>query len=206
MQRDSNASPGTGPSDKGFNASPGKAAIWAMVIAAALLVTVVMPAEYGIDWTGAGRLLGLTRMGEQKVAAEKAVALPPPAVRAAPKGTAPPARYSAASTRPLRVDSIVVTLPPKGEVEYKTVLGEGESIVYEWDAGAAAVNFDFHGEPAAGPQGAFLSFDKGSATKGAGTLTAPFAGTHGWYWQNPSAATVVIKLKASGFHSELKRM
>ncbi len=206
MQRDADISPGTGPSDKGFNASPGKAAMWAMVIAAALLVTVVMPAEYGIDWTGTGRLLGLTKMGEQKVAAEKAVELPAPAVPTAAKGTAAPARYAAASTRPLRVDSIVVTLPPKGEVEYKTVLGEGESLVYEWDAGAAAVNFDFHGEPAAGPQGAFLSFDKGTGAKGAGTLTAPFAGTHGWYWQNPTAATVVIKLKASGFHSELKRM
>ena len=49
--------------------SPGRALLWAAGVAAALLVVVVMPAEYGIDWTGAGRVLGLTPMGEQKVAA-----------------------------------------------------------------------------------------------------------------------------------------
>ena len=32
-------------------------------VAAALLVTVVLPAEYGIDPTGTGRLLGLAEMG-----------------------------------------------------------------------------------------------------------------------------------------------
>lgn len=35
-------------------------------IAAVLLVTVVLPAEYGIDPTGAGRALGLAQMGEIK--------------------------------------------------------------------------------------------------------------------------------------------
>src|SRR5215207_2907645 len=35
-------------------------------VAAALLVTVVLPSEYGIDPTGAGRALGLTEMGEIK--------------------------------------------------------------------------------------------------------------------------------------------
>lgn len=42
--------------------------------AAAILVAVVLPSEYGIDPTGAGRLLGLTKMGEIKteLAAEAA--------------------------------------------------------------------------------------------------------------------------------------
>ena len=38
----------------------------AAVIAGVLLVTVVLPSEYAIDPTGAGRLLGLTQMGEIK--------------------------------------------------------------------------------------------------------------------------------------------
>jgi hypothetical protein len=38
----------------------------ALLVAAALLVTVVLPSEYGIDPTRAGRLLGLTEMGEIK--------------------------------------------------------------------------------------------------------------------------------------------
>jgi hypothetical protein len=186
--------------------SPGKATLCAIAAAAVLLVMVVMPAEYGIDWTGAGRALGLTSMGKQKVAAAKAAAAP---ALAAPQGMtagAAAAQYAAAASQALRSDSIDVTLPPNAEVEYKAVMAENQAIVYEWNAAGTAVKFDFHGEPAAGPQGAFMSFEKGSASKAAGVLKAPFAGTHGWYWRNPTASTVVIKLKVSGFHTEMKRM
>lgn len=188
------------------DASPARALLWAIVAAAALLVTVVLPAEYGIDWTGVGRVLGLTSMGEQKVAAAKAAAAPAPAVPVTASPGAPPAEYAAAARRPLRSDSIDVTLPPNAEVEYKAVLGEGDAIVYQWDAADAKVTFDFHGEPTSGPAGAFLSFEKGIAAKGAGTLKAPFGGTHGWYWRNGTAAPVVIKLTVAGFHSDLKKM
>ena len=40
----------------------------AALVAAGLLVTTILPAEYGIDPTGVGRALGLTGMGEIKVA------------------------------------------------------------------------------------------------------------------------------------------
>ncbi|MCW4148196.1 hypothetical protein OM427_01460 [Halomonas sp. 18H] len=43
-----------------------RSTLMAAVIAVALLITVVLPAEYAIDPTGAGRLLGLTEMGEIK--------------------------------------------------------------------------------------------------------------------------------------------
>ena len=39
----------------------------AAVAASLILVTVVLPAEYGIDVTRVGRVLGLTQMGEIKV-------------------------------------------------------------------------------------------------------------------------------------------
>ena len=46
----------------------------AVVVAAFILATVVLPAEYGVDPTGLGRVLGLTQMGEVKarLAAEAA--------------------------------------------------------------------------------------------------------------------------------------
>ena len=43
-----------------------RSTLMAVVIAVALLISVVLPAEYAIDPTGAGRLLGLTEMGEIK--------------------------------------------------------------------------------------------------------------------------------------------
>ena len=43
-----------------------RSTLLAAIIASVLLVTVVLPAEYAIDPTGAGRVLGLTQMGEIK--------------------------------------------------------------------------------------------------------------------------------------------
>lgn len=43
-----------------------KSTVISVVAAAALLVTVVMPSEYGIDPTGVGSVMGLTEMGEIK--------------------------------------------------------------------------------------------------------------------------------------------
>ena len=43
-----------------------RSTIIAAIVALLLLVTVVMPSEYALDPTGAGRLLGLTEMGEIK--------------------------------------------------------------------------------------------------------------------------------------------
>lgn len=43
-----------------------RSTVVAAIVATALLITVVLPAEYGIDPTRVGRLLGLTQMGEIK--------------------------------------------------------------------------------------------------------------------------------------------
>ena len=51
-----------------------RSVVIALAVALLLLFTVVLPAEYGIDPTGAGRVLGLTRMGEIKVRLAKEAA------------------------------------------------------------------------------------------------------------------------------------
>lgn len=51
-----------------------RSTLLAAVVAALLLVTTVLPAEYGIDPTGIGRVLGLTQMGEIKVRLAKEAA------------------------------------------------------------------------------------------------------------------------------------
>ena len=187
--------------------SPLKATVIAAVAAAAILVAIVLPAEYGIDWTGIGGITGLTAMGRDKVAAAKALereAAAPAVAATAPKAGAEAVTTS--STRALRSDTLEVPIAPGVGLEYKAVLAEGESMVFEWDAAGAELRFDFHGEPTAGPEGMFLSFKKGAATKDAGSLRAPFAGTHGWYWKNAGSVPVVVKLRVSGFYSELKKM
>tara|TARA_B100001971_G_C18183926_1_gene534429 strand:- start:77 stop:430 length:354 start_codon:yes stop_codon:yes gene_type:complete len=52
-----------------------KSTVLAALVAGVLLVTVVMPSEYGIDPTGVGKALGLTEMGDIKTSlAEEAAA------------------------------------------------------------------------------------------------------------------------------------
>ena len=41
-----------------------RSTVIAIAAAGAILVAVVLPAEYGIDPTGAGKVLGLTEMGQ----------------------------------------------------------------------------------------------------------------------------------------------
>ncbi len=52
-----------------------KSTIYAAVTAAFLLITIVLPAEYGIDPTGAGQLTGLTEKGRIKVQLEEEAAI-----------------------------------------------------------------------------------------------------------------------------------
>lgn len=47
-------------------ASLRRASLVAVVVAAVLLLTAVLPAEYGVDPTGVGRRVGLTQMGRLK--------------------------------------------------------------------------------------------------------------------------------------------
>src|SRR5688572_4962044 len=64
--------------------------------AAALLVAVVLPSEYGMDPTGVGRTLGLTQMGEIKVQLAEEAALATAAEEAASRDVAGTATAPAA--------------------------------------------------------------------------------------------------------------
>src|SRR5688572_17454638 len=70
-----------------------RSTVVAALIAAGLLITTILPAEYGIDPTGIGRVLGLTKMGEIKVSLsrEENTKKAPPAESVPSKGaTSPP--------------------------------------------------------------------------------------------------------------------
>ena len=44
-----------------------KSTVMAVLVAILFLLVAILPAEYGIDPTGVGKILGLTKMGEIKV-------------------------------------------------------------------------------------------------------------------------------------------
>ena len=162
-----------------------QATLLAAGVAVLLLVTAVLPAEYGIDPTGIGHRLGLTALAGVE---EPAPVAPAPM----PSAGAPESKLA------LQSDTYEVELRPFEGVEYKYRLEKGAAIVYEWEA-AGVVHFEFHGEPDGAPARYFDSYLKGEAREGRGAFTAEKAGIHGWFWENKSAGRVKVALRASGF-------
>lgn len=95
-------------------------------------------------------------------------------------------------------DTIVITIPARGDKEYKLYLDKGQTFEYTWGTEGTELFYDFHGEPKGDSSGYFKSFKKSTDSKGSGTLTAIFSGTHGWYWKNTTPSAVVITLKTKG--------
>jgi hypothetical protein len=150
------------------------------LIAGGLLVTAVLPAEYGIDPTGIGRALGLTPMGEIKTALaaearaeERAAAESTPAQTLAvdpaiseqkkpvPASATAPISPAAAATpdtpgtpEPVagRQDTVIVTLKPGQAAEVKLTMRDDSRVRYEWITAGGPVNYDTHGDPYDAPK------------------------------------------------------
>src|SRR5204863_9155656 len=85
-------------------------------------------------------------------------------------------------------------------MEYKYRLEKGKALLYSWKA-TTPVNYELHAEPDGAPRGYAESYEKRAATSDAsGTLTAPFSGIHGWYWENTGDQEVTVTLKTAGFY------
>jgi len=102
-----------------------------------------------------------------------------------------------------RKDSISITIPARGDKEYKFQLTKGATLEYTWQTSGVALFYDFHGEPTGDTSGYFKSFKKSTDSQASGSLTASFTGTHGWYWKNNSPRPVTITLKTIGEYQRL---
>lgn len=165
----------------------------ALLVAGLILVIAVLPAEYGVDPLGVGRRLGLIAMSDiakqvQALAADRTAA------------GAGAAQTIAPQDRRYQEETVVFKIGAGSFMEYKYRLDKGQALLYSWKA-TAPVNVDIHAEPDGAPRGYAESYvKKERVIQGAGTLTAPFAGIHGWYWLNPSNAEVTVTLSSAGFY------
>jgi hypothetical protein len=165
----------------------------ALLVAGLILVVAVLPAEFGVDPLGMGKKLGLTAMSDVQKSLEAFQA-----TRVGGPGGPPTV---ARQERGYQQETVEFKLKPRDSVEYKYRLDKGEALLYSWKA-TSRVNFDFHAEPDGAPQGYAESFEKKNGTESAsGTLTAPFSGIHGWYWENPGDGEVTVTLSAAGFYN-----
>jgi len=168
----------------------------AFVAAVAILLNTVLPAEYGIDPFGTGKWLGLTDIASPPVNVVENMR--PAGEELKPTVKGPLGEYP----REFKIDVYDITLQPYEYVEYKYHLEHGATLLYSWRASAPLVQ-DLHGEREGGATDggpAEESFDKQDRREATGSLTAPFTGIHGWYWENPSGAPISIRLTSSGFY------
>lgn len=161
-----------------------RSTIIAIVIASVLLVAVVLPAEYGLDPTGIGSVLGLTEMGRIKASLAKEAEQANSAPQAAPAvtATAPPvAETTTTATAPAsRSDVTTITLQPGQGREIKLAMREGARATFSWSTDKGVVNFDEHADSTNPPRD-YHGYRKGTAVaKDDGVLVAAFEGWHGW--------------------------
>jgi hypothetical protein len=102
-------------------------------------------------------------------------------------------------------DSITVIVPARGDIEYKLLLTKDALLQYSWKTDGAELFFDFHGEPKGDKTGYFKSYIKSTESTSSGDLTAPFEGTHGWYWKNNTQSPVSVLLEIKGSYQLKKK-
>ncbi|MDC8454768.1 hypothetical protein [Marinobacter sp. DS40M6] len=205
-----------------------RSTIIAAIVALFLLVTVVMPAEYALDPTGAGRLLGLTEMGEikeqlaEEAAADEAaqmVAVQPSAEQKAAETTkpvqetasapepelAPAEKEPASEPTPAESqwqDEVRVVLTPGEGTEFKLTMEEGATARFSWVSEGGPINFDTHGDGG----GQSISYKKGRGVpEDEGELVAAFTGNHGWFFRNRNDNNITLVLRTSGDYGELRK-
>ena len=194
----------------------GKRLLISVVAAAAagilLVFAVIVPAEFGVDPLGTGRLMGLDSMtaeptrtieitdvigGNETVSEVEIpdygdpVPLPNPAV------------HQDETQAPQRT-TMEVAIGPFEETEIKTVLGEAKVILYSWSVDQGDIYSDFHGHaPEFGPD-FFVRYEEHQEGSGNdGSLVAPFGGEHGWYWLNYNEYPVVVTLTVEGYYDDI---
>jgi hypothetical protein len=179
-----------------------RATLIAAGVAATLLVTIVMPAEYGMDPLRTGNLLGLTAMGESKHADEQS----PVSTSAEDELVLDdPAESSAQSALGGDASEVQLTLQPGEGREVKATMTAGQEISFEWSAANnAQINWELHGEELGAPGNEYTSYERSVSAGESGKFRAPFDGTHGWYWRNDTGAPATIKVRASGDFSKFE--
>ena len=142
-------------------------------IGSLVLLTAILPAEFGLDPLGIGSLTGLTELSRSENPFEEQAEIH-------------------------RSDYVEFELGPFQSVEYKYTMDLDAPMVFTWTADRE-VYFDMHAEPAGLGEEYAESFEQGNDTYRTGSFHAPFSGIHGWFWENRSGRTTTVRLHAAGF-------
>ena len=189
----------------------------ALLIGAVVLVTAVLPAEYGLDPLGTGELFGFSKLYQSNDLAEsnetnsslnfKKIKMEklgsPLSVPKPSEADNPPSEIQYRQ----RADTITVVVPAEKGIEYKFKSLKYGSTKYEWATDKGIVYIDFHGEVKQEnpPKNVFYeSYTLAYSNNIAGTLTAPFEGKHGWYFRNETNEDIAVTIRLNGQYELFK--
>jgi len=202
------------------NAGLLKGTLLALVTAIIVAVLFVLPAEYGVDPTGVGEKLGLLDLGGTDQATSDSSTVANRVVT----GTFPiaPAEFdfyepevlgdpfSRTHASAFQSATLVVNLDVGEQVEFKAVMQQGDALVYHWKLEKGVIYTDFHADPGEGAEGYpdryFIRYAESEVGESAGSLVAPFAGNHGWYWLNIEDYPITITLEVRGFYASIDEL
>lgn len=187
-----------------------RAFVIALVVGILLLVVAVLPAEYGIDPLGAGKLFGFSKLYQldEPTTATTEIQKSFPLLTLEKAGSKPDVKKPKEADNPPpvkqyeeREDKITITVPAGKGLEYKVLLLKYGSMKYEWATNKGIVFFDFHGEvKEANPSNNvfYESYTVAYSNNMIGTFLSPFEGKHGWYFKNTSTTDLNVALRLKG--------
>lgn len=159
-----------------------KATSFATLLAVIIFFVAILPAEFGSDPTGLGKMMQLTQLSGQTSTAQAATT-----------------QATTKQTLPAQEDNVDIIIPAGKGLEYKFYLASGDAMRYGWSTKAGEMLFfDFHGEPQGDTTGYFESYTVSTAKSVRGSFTATFEGSHGWYWKNKGQTDISVTLQTEG--------
>jgi len=165
----------------------------ALLAAGLILVMFVLPAEDGVDPLGTGARVGLLDLG---VVGQQVEALSKTAADGSGQAT-----IVVPQDRAFTQETVEFKVGPRQGMEYKYRLDKGEALLYSWKT-TGPVNYEFHAEPDGAPRGYAQTYEKvDRKSEASGTLTAPFPGIHGWYWENTTDQEITVTLTTAGYYN-----
>ena len=198
-----------------------KGAFFALIAAVVVTVLFVLPAEFGVDPTGVGAKLGLLDIAEP---AESPMSSGTPGSSTLVEGAWPAIPedfdyyepdvlgdpYSRIQTTKFRSDTLTIELDVGEQTEYKAIMQQGDALVYHWKVAKGVVYTDLHADPGEDAEGYpdryYIRYAESESGESAGSLVAPFAGNHGWYWLNIEEEPITITLEVHGFYDRVDEL
>ena len=182
-----------------------KSTIIAIIMIVILFVMVILPAEYGTDPTGVGKILGLKEMGDIKMSLLEE-SQNESLQESEPFSIDTDSVEAEKISDTINEDVVEITIEPGKAIEIKLEMKIGDVVQYEWRTIKGGLNYNLHGDGYKGSKKSINYKKVRMVPSDSGELKAEFDGYHGWFWRNREKFSVTVILQTSGDYIRIKQM